>query len=54
MGGGEGLFGGRQQLGALALALLGQEGITTGDQPFAGIVGVGELGQVTLVEEGEL
>ena len=36
------------------LAFFGQQGIATGDQPFAGVVGVGELGQVALVEQAEL
>ena len=54
MSGGEDLFGGRQQFAALALAFLGQEGVATGDEPFTGVVGMGELGQVTLVEEAEL
>ena len=52
--GGEGFFGGDQQLAALALAFFGQERIATSDQPFAGVVGMGELGQVALVEEAEL
>ena len=38
----------------LRVALFGQQGIATGDEPFPGVVGVGELGQVALVEEAEL
>ena len=35
-------------------SFFGQQGIATGDEPFVGVVGMGELGQVALVEEAEL
>src|SRR5207302_3770422 len=47
-------FRGRQQLSALAGPLLGQERVLADDESLAGIVGVGDLGQVLLVEEREL
>ena len=48
------LLGGRQQLLALAPPLLGQQRVVAGDEPLAGIVGRGDLGQVLLVEQGQL
>ena len=51
---GAGGLGGGQQLGAFAGALGGQGRVAAGDQPFAGVVGVGDLGEVLLVEQGQL
>ena len=47
-------LGGGQQLGALAGPLGGQGGVAAGDQAFAGVVGVGYLGEVDLVEQAHL
>jgi len=49
----EGLGGG-QEFAALAGAVGGQQGVAAGDQPLAGVVGVGDLGQVVLVEQRQL
>ena len=51
---GQGVLGGGEQLGAFAGPLGGQERVAAGDQPFSGVVGVGDLGQVGLVEQGQL
>jgi hypothetical protein len=32
----------------------GQGGVAAGDEPFAGVVGVGDLGEVLLVEQAHL
>ena len=52
-GGQQGLGGG-EQLVALAGPRGGQERVAAGDQAFAGVVGVGDLGEVLLVEQGRL
>jgi hypothetical protein len=46
--------GGVQQGQAFAGPLLCQGGVAAGDQAFPGVVGVGDLGQVGLVEQGHL
>ena len=51
---GEELLGGGQQGFALAGAFVGQRGVAAGDQPLAGKVRRGDLGEVLLVEEAEL
>jgi hypothetical protein len=51
---GEQLLGGRQEGLALAGALAGQGRVAAGDQPLAGEVLAGDLGEVLLVEEAEL
>ena len=51
---GEQLFGGGEQGLALAGALFGQHGVTAGDQALAGEIGRADLGQVLLVEQGQL
>ena len=43
---------GRVLAGAGAVG--GQDGVAAGDQPFAGEVGRGDLGEVLLVEQGQL
>ncbi len=48
------LFGGRQQLGAFAGALVGQGGVVAAPQPLTGIVGVSDLEQVLLIEQRQL
>ena len=48
---GEQLLGGREQVLALAGALVGQDRVAAGDQPFAGEVVAGDLGEVLLVEQ---
>ena len=53
-GRGEQRLGGGEQVVAFAGALVGQGGVAAGDQPFAGVVGVGDLGQVLLVEQAHL
>ena len=47
-------FGGRQHAFALRRPQLGQGGVAAGDQPFPGVVGVGDLGQVLGVEQAHL
>ena len=47
-------LGGVQQLVAFAGAFGGQGGVAAGDQPFAGVVGVADLGQVVGVEQAHL
>jgi hypothetical protein len=47
-------IGGFQQCQAFAGLLGGQGGVTARDQAFPGIVGVGDLGEVGLVEQGHL
>ena len=46
--------GGGEQVGAFAGAFVGQRRVAAGDQPFAGVVGMGDLGEVGLVEQGQL
>src|SRR5208283_2401402 len=50
----QGGFGGGQQGGAFAGAFDSQGGVAAGDQPFAGVVGVGDLGQILGVEQAHL
>ena len=45
--------GGGQQGGALAGAFVGQRRVTAGHQPLAGVVGMGDLGEVGLVEQAD-
>ena len=52
--GGEQLLGGGQEFVALAGAVGGQRRVTAGDQPLAGEIRAGDLGQVLLIEEAEL
>ena len=52
-GGQQGLGGG-EQLVALAGPRGGEERVAAGDQAFAGVVGVADLGEVLLVEQGRL
>ena len=47
-------FGGIEQLAALAGPLGGQERVVAGDQPLAGVAGVGDLGHAGVVEQGGL
>src|SRR3989304_6026529 len=47
-------FGRRQELPTLAGPLLGQEGVLTDDEPLAGVVRMGDLGQVLLIKERQL
>ena len=47
-------FGGGEQVLALAGALGGQHRVAAGDQPLAGEVRRGDLGQVLLAEQGQL
>ena len=47
-------LGGGQQVLALAGALGGQDRVAAGDQPLAGVVRAGDLGQVLLVEQRQL
>ncbi len=47
-------FGGRQKLGAFAGAFLGQGGVVAAHQSLAGIVGVGDLEEVLLIEQRQL
>ena len=49
--GGEELLGRVQQVLALAGPVGGQGRVAAGDQPFAGVVGGGDLGQVLLIEQ---
>src|SRR5674476_44696 len=46
--------GGVQQCQAFTSPLGGQGRVTAGDQSFPGVVGVGDLGEVHLVEQGHL
>jgi len=46
--------GGGQQILALAGALGGQQRVPAGDQPLAGVIRAGDLGQVLLVEQRHL
>jgi hypothetical protein len=43
-----------QKLLAFPRALLGQRRIAAGDEPLAGKVGRADLGQIAVVEQGEL
>ena len=52
--GGEQFLGGGQQVLALAGPVGGQHRVAAGDQPLAGEVRRGDLGEVLLVEEAEL
>jgi hypothetical protein len=52
--GGEQLLGGGQQVLAGAGPVTGQDRVAAGDQPLAGEVRRGDLGQVLLIEEAEL
>ena len=52
--GGEQLLGRGQQVLPLAGAVGGQHRVAAGDQPLAGVVTGGDLGQVLLIEEAEL
>jgi len=52
--GGEEVLGGGEQLAAFAGPFVGQERVAAGDEAFAGVVGVGDLGEVVLVEQGRL
>ncbi len=47
-------LGGGQELVALAGPLGGQGRVAAGHEPLAGVVGVGDLGQVGLVEQPDL
>ena len=51
---GEQFVGRGQQLGAFAGTFGRQRGVAAGDQPFAGVVGVADLGQVLGVEQAHL
>ena len=51
---GEQLAVGGQQVLALAGAFFGQDGVAAGDEPLAGEVRGADLGQVLLVEQGQL
>ena len=46
--------GGFQQCQAFPCPLGGKGGVAAGDQAFGGVVRVGDLGQVGLVEQGHL
>jgi hypothetical protein len=50
--GGQQLLGRLQQVFPLASALSGQHRVAAGDQPLAGEVRAGDLGQVLLIEQG--
>ena len=50
----QGGFGGGQQRLPFAGALVGERRVAAGDQPLAGVVRVADLGQVDLVEQGQL
>ena len=52
--GGEELLGGGQQVLALAGAVGGQDRVAAGDEPLAGEVRRGDLGEILLIEEAEL
>jgi hypothetical protein len=52
--GGQQLLGGGEQLAAGAGTVGGQDRVAAGDQPLAGVVRAGDLGEVLLVEEAEL
>ena len=52
--GGQEVFGGGEQFAAFAGPFGGQERVAAGDQAFAGVVGVADLGEVLLVEQGRL
>ena len=43
-----------QELAAVVCSFVGQGGITAGDEAFPGVVRVGDLGQVGLIEQGLL
>ena len=43
---------GLQEVAAFAGPFGGKGAVAAGDQPFAGVVGVGDLGQVGLIEQG--
>ena len=47
-------LGGLQQVLALARPLLGQKRVLADDEPLAGELGGGDLGQIALVEQREL
>ena len=47
-------LGGVEQLGAFAGPLGGQGGVAAGDQPFPGVVGVADLGEVLGIEQAHL
>ena len=49
---GEELFGGGEEVLALAGALVGEGGVAAGDKALAGEVVAGDLGEVLLVEAG--
>ena len=51
---GQFLLGRLQEVLAFAGAFGGQRRVAAGDQPFAGVVGVGDLGEVLLVEQAHL
>ena len=51
---GEQFLGGGEQFVAFAGAFDGQERVAAGDQPLAGVVGVGDLGEVVCVEQAHL
>jgi hypothetical protein len=51
---GEQLAGGGQQVLTLAGAFFGHDGVAAGDEPLAGEVRGADLGQVLLVEQGQL
>src|SRR5262249_17714400 len=52
--GGEQLLGRGQQVFALADALFGEDGVAAADQPLAGEIRAGDLGQVLLIEQRQL
>jgi len=52
--GGEQLLGGGEEFGAGAGPVGGQDRVAAGDQPLAGEVRRGDLGQVLLIEQGQL
>src|SRR5208282_400024 len=52
--GGQQFLGGREQVFAGAGVVGGQHRVAAGDQPLAGEVAGGDLGQVLLVEQGQL
>jgi hypothetical protein len=52
--GGQQPFGRLQQVLAFAGAIGGQDRVAAGDQPLAGVVRAGDLGQVLLIEQAHL
>ena len=48
------LFGGGEQFAAFAGAFGGQEWVAAADEPLAGVVGVGDLGEVLIIEQAHL